>query len=168
MIPTLGRRKKHSSTIAPLLSNKRKRAERYPTPKLTTWQFSMKPKVWDIGPGPWFWMGKKASRPEYITLIVLRKLGWTNVRFQTDILGGRRLPGGQVLDIIIEDAPQPVYISVKGYYHEGAKAVYEDRLKEIIAQAMIGAKVLEVWEKDIDQPGWLEAYLRRELGTRGR
>lgn len=165
-MPKLGRKMKRSSRTAPLLANTRTRKEKVTPPRITTWKVT-KPKTWDIGEGPWFWSGKRASRPEYITLIVLKKLGW-RPKFQTDILGGRKIPGGQVLDIVIEDRPQPIYISVKSYYHEGAKAAARDRVKELIAKSIVNARVVEVWEKDIDQPGWLESYLRREIGVRGR
>lgn len=163
--PTLGRKMKRGTRVAPLMRNPR-RAKVQTAPKLVQWKVT-KQKTWDIGDGPWMWNGQKASRPEYITLIVLKKLGW-HPKFQTDILGGRRIPGGQVLDILIEEAATPVYISVKGYYHEGAKANAEDSVKELLVMGEVpNVKVLTIWEKDIDQEGWLEDFLRREVGIRG-
>jgi len=135
---------------------------------VTDWVIRRKPDIWNIGPGPWYWQGHRASRPEFITLIMLRKLGW-NPRFQTSILGGRRLPGGQVLDIVLDEHQPVVYITVKSYHHRGARASYYDAVEEAVVRSVIAdARVLEVWEQDIDQPGWLEAFLRREVGVRGR
>jgi len=134
---------------------------------MTNWQVKTKPDIWDIGSGPWSWGGQLASRPEYITLITLKKLGW-NPKFQTRIYGGRRLPAGQVLDIVIDELTPPIYISVKSYYHEGAEAAYNDRMKQMLAQSAFtgGVKILEVWEKDLDQEGWLLDMLVREVGAR--
>jgi hypothetical protein len=166
--PQIGRRFRKTERRAPILRGKSTYAVKTNTPKVTDWIVKRKPDLWGIGPGPWYWQGERASRPEYITMIVLHKLGW-NPSFQTNILGGRRLPGGQVLDIVLNEHQPPVYISVKGYYHEGARASYYDSVKEIMVRSVIkGVQVLEVWEKDIDQRGWLEAYLRREVGVRGR
>ena len=166
--PQLGKRWRKAERVAPIMRSKSTYASRTKTPKVIDWTVRSKPDIWGIGLGPWLWHGVRASRPEYITLIVLRRLGW-NPSFQTNILGGRRLPGGQVLDIVLDEHQPPIYISVKGYYHEGAKASYYDAVKESMVRNIIqGVRVLEVWEKDIDQRGWLEDFLRREVGVRGR
>jgi len=164
--PTLGRSARRSRDTPSL--RKPTVSKPVPGPKVTTWIVRTKPDIWNIGEGPWFWNGQPASRPEYITLIVLKRLGW-HPKFQTRIAGGRRIPGGQVLDILLEEASPPIYISVKGYYHQGAAAAYDDKVKEIMAKSVLNnARVIEIWEKDIDQRGWLESYLEREVGVRGR
>jgi len=167
-VPRLGQRRRNSQQRVPILRRPLPRAPQVGPTKLTGWVVRRRPDVWDIGPGPWYWQGKPATRPEFITLLVLHKLGW-NPRFQTDILGGRRLPGGQVLDIVLDEHQPIIYITVKSYHHLGARASYYDAVEEAVVRSVIkDARVLEVWEKDIDQPGWLEAFLRREVGIRGR
>ena len=161
--PRLGRTTK-SNAIPRLSATPRAAAAQ--APGLATWRVPMKPRLWDIGPGPWYWDGKRASRPEYITLIMLKRLGW-RPRFQVNFLGGRRIPGGQVLDIVLDEVYPPIYITVKGYWHESARAAYDDSVKELTVRRIIpGTKVLSVWEKDIDQPGWLRDFLLREVGAR--
>jgi len=165
MIPRIGVRLKKSSRIAPIMGTPR-RSKAAKAPKMTNWQVKTKADIWDIGSGPWSWGGKPASRPEYITLIMLKKLGW-NVEFQTNVAGGRRIPAGQILDIVIPSHAPPIYISIKSYHHEGAAAGANDKIKEILAMSLIpGVRVLTIWEKDLDQEGWLESYLTQFIGAR--
>lgn len=155
-LPTIARRGKQSTGLAPR------------PVKLPAWTVARKRSIWaDLGPGPFLYAGKRASRPEYIVLMMLNRLGW-RPSFQVDILGGRRVPGGQILDIVIEDAPMPVYISVKGIYHRTAAARAEDAYEEALVRSLLSnVKVLEIWEQDIEQENWLENFLRREVGVRG-
>ena len=164
--PQIGTRRKKDSRVAPIMATPRK-SKAAEAPRMTNWQVRTKQDIWQIGSGPWFWNGgQPASRPEYIVLITLKRLGW-NPSFQTRVFGGRRLPAGQVLDIILEEVSPPIYINVKSYYHEGAEAAYNDKMKELLALgAYPGAKVLEIWEKDLDQPNYLEDLLVREIGAR--
>ena len=163
--PRIGVRDQKDSRVAPIMGTPRK-SKAAKAPRMTNWQVKTKRDIWDIGSGPWQWGGKPASRPEYITLIMLRALGH-KPRFRVSIFGGRRLPGGQVLDIVLDDLRPAVYISVKGYYHQSASAAYNDRLKEMLAMAAVpGTKVLEIWESDLDQKGWLESFLVQNVGAR--
>ena len=163
--PQIGTRRKKDSRVAPIMATPRK-SKAAEAPRMINWQVRTKQDIWQIGSGPWFWNGEPASRPEYIVLVMLKKLGW-NPAFQVRVFGGRRLPSGQVLDIILDEVAPPVYISVKGYYHRSAQAAYEDRVKELLALgAYPRAKVIEIFEWQLDQPNWLEDTLVREVGSR--
>ena len=166
MIPRIGVRLKKSSRIAPIMGTPR-RSKAAKAPKMTNWQVKTKADIWDIGSGPWSWGGKPASRPEYITLITLQRLGWKHVEFQKNVAGGRRIPAGQILDIVIPDHAPPIYISIKSYHHEGAAAGANDKIKEMLAKSLIpGVRVLTIWEWQIDQEGWLENFIETEIGAR--
>ena len=164
--PQIGTRRKKDSRVAPIMATPRK-SKVAEAPRMINWQVRTKQDIWDIGSGPWFWGGgQPASRPEYIVLITLKKLGW-DPKFQTRVAGGRRIPAGQVLDIFISDAVPPTYISVKSYYHEGAEAAYNDGIKEMLARSLVpNCKVLSIWEYQIEQPNYLEEFLIREVGAR--
>jgi len=163
--PQIGTRRKKDSRVAPIMATPRK-SKVAEAPRMINWQVRTKQDIWDIGSGPWFWGGgQPASRPEYIVLITLKRLGW-DVEFQKRVAGGRRIPAGQVLDIYIPDAL--TYISVKSYYHIGAEASYNDRIKEMLVLSLVpGCKVLSVWEYQLDQPNWLENFIETEIGVRG-
>jgi hypothetical protein len=141
-----------------------------PTPKSLSdqWRMTQEPKTWDIGAGPWSYQGKKASRPEYLCLKVLQQLGW-RPDFQTDFAGGRKLPGGQVLDIVVNEHFPPVYINVMGFYHFGAAKNFNDFIKEATVRAVMPmTKIIDVWETQVDQPHYLETLFAREIGYAGR
>jgi hypothetical protein len=122
----------------------------------------------DIGLGPWSYQGKKASRPEYLVLLTLMRLGW-HPDFQTNFAGGRTIPGGQVLDIIVNEHVPPIYIDVRGFYHFGAAKNFNDLLKEMAVKAALPeTKMVVVWESEVDQYRYLENLLEREVGRRGR
>lgn len=116
-----------------------------------------------IGPGPWQLQGQPASRPEYMVGKMLDKLGWRYV-FQSPFMGGRKVPGGQVLDFVIDE--RRTVVDVRGYYHYGAAKEYKDAM-QAAALAQAGYREVAVWEEEIDQYRWLENFLTRELGVRG-
>lgn len=127
-----------------------------------------RPDVWGVGEGPWQIQGKVASRPEFIVWKILRSFGW-NPRFQKNILGGRRMPGGQVLDFVIEDRWPPVYVTVKSYYHKSVYARRDDVYKQLRAQSLIpGVQIVEIWERQLESPRVARDLIRREIGVRGR
>lgn len=117
----------------------------------------------EIGQGPWTLQGYKASRPEYMVGRALDKLGW-RYKFQSSFMGGRTLPGGQVLDFVIDE--RKTVVDVRGYYHLGAEKNYNDFIKAALCQ-QAGYSHVIVWEHDVDQSGWLLNFLMGEVGTRG-
>jgi hypothetical protein len=120
-----------------------------------------------VGPGPFWIQGKKATRPEYIIYKAVVKLGW-RAEFQVPIMWGRQVMGGQVLDIVINDHQPPIVINVQSYWHTGAAKKYADSIKRLFTEtSMPGVRVLDIWEEDIEQAGWLENFLLHEVGAHG-
>lgn len=85
-------------------------------------------------------------------------------RYQVPIYGGRRMPGGQVVDFLVEIPPKPIPLYVQGqYWHRQANEM-ADFIKQIKAGMIPGwADPLLIWEKDcmtVDQAvTWLKAHL---------
>jgi hypothetical protein len=122
----------------------------------------------DIGEGPWYYGGKKASSAEYRVLVVLAELGWSP-EFQVTKFGGRTLAGGQVLDILITERIPAVYIDVRGYYHRGAQGEAKDARKIMQVRASApDTRILVVWDSETEHREQLRNMLIREVGIRGR
>jgi hypothetical protein len=122
----------------------------------------------EVGPGPFSYMGFPASLPEWLVLRELMRLGW-RPSFQVNFMAGRALPGGQVLDVVLADALPPVFINVQSYFHLGALKAYTDLVKRNMVQAAYpGARILDLWEEDIQNDRWLRDKLLLEVGPRGR
>jgi hypothetical protein len=136
-----------------------------PPPQMGT-QIETRPEF-DIGEGPWYYKGQKASSAEYRCLMVLEKLGWSP-SFQVRKFGGRRIAGGQVLDILVEQRNPPVYIDVRGYYHRGAQGEADDA-KSIfqLRAAAPDVKIIIVWDDEAKNQEMLYQRLLREVGARG-
>ncbi len=122
----------------------------------------------DIGAGPWYYQGKKASSAEFRVLSVLNELGW-KPQFQVRKFGGRQIAGGQVLDILIEDRTPPVYIDVRGYYHRGARGEADDAKQMFqLKAARPDIQVLVVWDNEAANYDLLRQRILGEVGARGR
>lgn len=121
----------------------------------------------DIGEGPWYYRGKKASSAEYRCLMVLDELGWTP-DFQVSKFGGRTYPGGQVLDILITQRQPVVYIDVRGYWHRGAQGEANDARKIFQLRASApDVTVIVIWDDEAKNKDMLYQKLLREVGARG-
>jgi hypothetical protein len=124
------------------------------------------PSLLDIGEGPWFFKGKKASSAEYRCIKVLQELGW-DPDFQVSKFGGRTYPGGQVLDILVTQRQPLVYIDVRGYYHKGAQGEANDARKIFQLRASApDVKLVVVWEEEAKHHELLRNKLMHEVGAR--
>lgn len=121
----------------------------------------------DVGAGPWFVKGKKASLPEYRVAKVLAKLG-REFQFQVSKFGGRAIAGGQVLDFIVDDSRPIVYVDVRGYWHKGAAGEANDARKIFhVRAAAPHVKIVIVWQEQTEREENLMNFLRQEVGSRG-
>ena len=121
----------------------------------------------DVGPGPWYVQGKKASKPEFQIARILNRLGW-RYSFQEAHFGGRAFPGGQVVDFVLRDTHYPIVIDARGYYHKGAAGEANDARKMLQIRATAPmVKILVIYEEQAANEEFLYALLLRELGGRG-
>jgi hypothetical protein len=161
-IPQLGKRVANLPQLRPL--PRRKDVEPSKSMTEASYARAKASTEYDIGPGPWYWHGIKASRPEYLCLLALTKMGW-KPEFQVTFAGGRQLRGGQVIDILLRNGSQTTVIDVISYYHYGAAKAFNDQLRQAeIQQAFPGVKYLTVDERYIDQGHWLDNFLELNVG----
>jgi len=126
------------------------------------------PLGWELGDGPFYYQGERASKPEWRVLLTLMRLGWQPA-FQVRKFGGRSLAGGQVLDILVTQRRPIVYIDVRGYYHKGAEGEAKDARKILQLRASNpDVKVLIVWEDETENREMLYSRLLHEVGAYGR
>jgi hypothetical protein len=124
--------------------------------------------TWDVGEGPWFVQGKKASKPEYRVARVLNRLGW-EFNFQEAHFGGRRIAGGQILDYVLSSTSYPIVIDVRSVWHMGAAAEANDARKMIQIRASNPmARIVIVYEEQTENEELLYSFLLQELGAKGR
>lgn len=73
-------------------------------------------------PRPYQIQGKAATDIEYNVALALDRLGW-RYDFQVPFGGGRRRPGGTVVDFIVHTIPLPTPLYVHGeYWHRGEES----------------------------------------------
>jgi hypothetical protein len=87
--------------------------------------------------------GYEASEYEYrvAKALDLYKIPY---RFQVDVLGGRRVRGGYVIDFIVEN-PIQTAVEVLGEYWHRDQMKSDDALKMAIIQQMFGRPVIQLW-----------------------
>ena len=87
--------------------------------------------------------------------------------FQRSVMGGRNVPGGQVVDFWVYTPPLPTIVMVQGdYWHYVAPRTYETILKIARLKAYYAGRIYDVVELLTSQmPTPDEAYqlVRREL-----
>lgn len=121
----------------------------------------------DIGEGPWYVKGYRASKPEYRVAKALEKLG-RRFEFQVSKFGGRQIAGGQVLDFVLSDSVPLIIIDVRGYWHKGAAGEANDARKVFQTRAARpDAKYVIIWEEQTEDDQALLELLRQEIGARG-
>lgn len=93
--------------------------------------------------------------------------GWLvrhNISFdyQTNVAGGRAVPGGAVLDFVIYEKATPIAIRVQSYWHLGAENVLGDDIQLNMLQQM-GFVVEDVWEWQINTVPKIDQKMREIL-----
>ena len=94
--------------------------------------------------------GSHASLNEYNVAVALERLGLDFI-FQYDILGGRRLRGGAVIDFLVLTIPLPTPVFVNGdYWHRDATQEFYQRA--LVDQALRGQArpVIVLWGYESD------------------
>jgi hypothetical protein len=136
-------------------------------------QIAKAPDYWTTEPGQeqtqYFIQGKRATKPEWLVVQELYKLGWDRLQFQKSVFGGREFPAGQVLDVVITQVWPPIVVDVRGeYWHQGAKQEANDARKMMQVQASEpGTKFVVVWERITESPELLRSFLIKEVGRFG-
>jgi hypothetical protein len=82
--------------------------------------------------------------------------------YQVAVLGGRAVPGGQVLDFVIYDKVTPICIRIQSYWHTGAGNVFKDDL-QLDALLKLGYVVEDIWEYQINTVQKLDIIMRNIL-----
>lgn len=92
----------------------------------------------------------------------LLRLGWRpeDIETQQGILGGRSLPGGQVIDFVLY-TPASVGISCKGRHWHGNEG--EETILDVQA-AQNYAKFVVIWDDEVETDDQLDAILRERIG----
>ncbi len=107
--------------------------------------------------------GGHASSYEVNVARALDTLGYQYI-FQYDILGGRRLRGGSVIDFLVFTVPLPTPIFVNGdYWHtDRTQEFYQ---KALVEDALRGQAnpVIVLWGRDCSTYAAALSALRREL-----
>jgi len=93
--------------------------------------------------------------------------GWLikhNISFayQTNVAGGRAVPGGAVLDFVLYERAIPIVIRIQSYWHMGAEMLLGDDIQLNMLQQM-DFMVEDVWEWEISTVPKLESKMREIL-----
>ena len=93
---------------------------------------------------------------------MLLRVGWKpdDIETQQGILGGRSLPGGQVIDFVLY-TPASVGISCKGRHWHGNEG--EETILDVQA-AQHYAKFVVIWDDEVETDDQLEAIVRERIG----
>jgi hypothetical protein len=116
--------------------------------------------------------GLPASDIEWATYRGLRALGYdaSDIAFQQHFMGGRRLPGGQVLDFVVQQNRTTVVIDVRGEHWHGDAAGKgpRDDWKEMMISARMGGptRTVVIWEREAHSWTTLLRKLSAEVGVK--
>lgn len=106
---------------------------------------------------------QRASSYEYNVARALESLGYGYI-FQYEILGGRRLRGGYIIDFLVFTTPNSTAVFVNGdYWHRNKGLEMEE--ENFVMSAMRGmiSRVVVMWGKDCNTFDAARSFLRREL-----
>jgi len=120
----------------------------------------------DTDTGGYYVQDRKASLYEYNFAWALDKRG-LDYAFQFDILGGRLLKGGMVIDFLVFTVPLSTPVWIHGeYWHMGKQAMIDKYQKAILDYVMAGevrpAKIY--WGVDVATKDLALAKVRRDFG----
>jgi hypothetical protein len=106
------------------------------------------------------------SKEEYWVALALYKLRLDFI-FQRQVMGGRALRGGQVVDFWVYTVPKPSIILVQGdYWHYNAPNEYETLLKIAYLRSYYGGEINGVFElltSEMPTPDMAYMLVRRKL-----
>lgn len=106
------------------------------------------------------------SKEEYWVALALYKLRLDFV-FQRQVMGGRALRGGQVVDFWVFTVPKPSIILVQGdYWHYNAPNTYETLLKVAYLESYYSGEINGVFElltSEMPTPDMAYMLVRRKL-----
>ncbi len=105
---------------------------------------------------------RPASKQEWFTAVGLWTAGW-DFWYQVPIRGGY-VPGGQVLDFLVDTPPRPTPLQpFSTYYHRGHLGV-NDRWKLAIVRQTFGVEPVIFWSNEVDTREKGIAMVRRTFG----
>jgi hypothetical protein len=117
--------------------------------------------------GPFFIGRMKASDLEWRVYRMLLQLGWPpdRIRFQVDILGGRK-PGGQVLDFVVDGGAVFYVIWVNGdYWHKfGPKQNEAKEAMQAVSAEWPSAHLVALYSGDLVDDEMAMMNLARTVG----
>jgi very-short-patch-repair endonuclease len=104
-------------------------------------------KKYSLTPDEWLMGDIEGSKPERLIY------GWLirhdiPFRYQSPLLGGR-VPGGAIVDFIINLRAVPLIIRVMGYYHRDPLQAINDDLQRNALES-IGWQVRDVWDFEVN------------------
>lgn len=106
---------------------------------------------------------QRASSYEYNVAVALDRLGYGYL-FQYELLGGRRLRGGHIIDFIVFTVPLSTALFVNGdYWHRDVSLELQE--KSFVEAQMRGviARVVVMWGKDCNNVSSATSFLRGHL-----
>lgn len=105
---------------------------------------------------------KPQSKQEWYTAVALWRYGW-GFDYQVPIRGGR-LPGGQVLDFLVQTLPRPTPLQpFSVYFHKGMLGE-GDRFKLDTLRQIFGVDPIVWWSDQIDTQAKALAMCYKDFG----
>jgi len=81
--------------------------------------------------------------------------------YQVNVLGGRQVPGGAVLDFVVYLRQPPTVLRIMGaYMHRQPTQAYNDMIQRTVLEDM-GYIVIDLWEEDITDMVLFETTMDR-------
>ena len=108
---------------------------------------------------------RKASEYEYFVALALEKLD-IEYKFQINLLGGRKIKGGFIVDFLALTVPKPTPIWVHGEYWHRGKAREKDLLHLVLLDAMFRGKfnpAIILWGEDLQTEEQAYVAVKKEL-----
>ena len=113
--------------------------------------------------GPFTIQGSKATDIEYYVALALDKLDLPYL-FQYEIMGGRALRGGIVLDFLVLTSPLSTPLDIRGeYWHQPKQRVEDDLALAIMMSRGSYAEPVILYGGELQTPEQAFATVKREL-----
>lgn len=90
----------------------------------------------------------------------LRRAGWEQIDMQVPILGGRTVPGGQVIDFVLWPGPIPVFVNGE-YWHRNDEVEF---LEMAAVQEVYGREPVVIWGGEAQTDEQALATVLRKVG----
>jgi hypothetical protein len=84
--------------------------------------------------------------------------------YQVPVFGGRLVPGGQVVDFLVKQPPQPIPLYVQGeYWHRQAKAIGDLLKQDRVGRINGWRDPMLIWEHECMTVQAAYEWLRRNI-----